>query len=712
MSKSLVRIWIAALLLLGLYVAPQAAAPISAADGAPELFLPATESQSAAAAPRENALRWRTVLLNHATLAQLGADGEGVRLSLFPDAVFTAIFTAREDSITGGHTLSGTLQGMPGSAVTLAVQDDAVFASINTGAALYRARSTTGGMVLIEQMDSALPGAELEPLEPQGESIPAETLGTPGGDDDGSRIDVLVVYTSALSSYLGSTALNALINTAVAETNQGYANSQVNQRVTLAGTMQVTWNEAGFDWGTTLSNLKNGVAPFQNVAATRDAVRADLVTLLVLDYYYTSCGIGYLMTYPSIEFDDYAYTVVAEDCATGYYSFAHEQGHNEGAHHDRATAGGDAVIYPYAYGYWMWSPTLNRYLYRTIMAYECPSGCTRINYWSNPNVSYNGLPTGVAAGLTNAADNHLTLNNTAPYVAKFRDGLPPNAPTGFSATDLSATSFRLNWTDASSDETGFKLYRAPIGTTSWVQIATLPAGSNTYTDSGLTAGADFAYKLVAYSGNGASSAVMVNAVHVPPSAPTSLSATPASMIRINLGWVDTSLNETGFKIYRSLSSTTGFSQIGTAAANAVSYSDASLPCSTTPVPYYYRVRAYNEEGDSPESNTSSATPLVCTAPPVPSPASCYSNMDSMTLLWTNVDGETLYEAQYKKTADTTWSVATSVAKDITTLRVTGLLKGTSYDMRVRAHNDLGDSAYVTCTSITKTRQSFLPMIKR
>jgi len=175
-----------------------------------------------------------------------------------------------------------------------------------------------------------------------------------------------------------------------------------------------------------------------------DAVRADLVTLLVLDYNYTSCGIGYLMTTATLDFHVNAYTVVGEACATGYYSFAHEQGHNEGAHHDRWTVDDDLVLYPYAYGFWMWSTTLSRYTHRTIMAYDCYAyqgvSCTRVNYWSNPAVSYSGMPTGIAAGLTNAADNHLTLNNTAPLVAKFRDGLPPNTPTGLTVADTSTTS--------------------------------------------------------------------------------------------------------------------------------------------------------------------------------------------------------------------------------------------------------------------------------
>jgi protein-tyrosine phosphatase len=59
------------------------------------------------------------------------------------------------------------------------------------------------------------------------------------------------------------------------------------------------------------------------------------------------------------------------------------------------------------------------------MAYntECRDlgfNCTRIQHWSNPDINYNGVPTGVPAGQPDSADNRLTLNNTAYTVANFR----------------------------------------------------------------------------------------------------------------------------------------------------------------------------------------------------------------------------------------------------------------------------------------------------
>ena len=89
----------------------------------------------------------------------------------------------------------------------------------------------------------------------------------------------------------------------------------------------------------------------------------------------------------------------------------------------------------------------------------------------------------------------------------------------------------------------------------------------------------------------------------PPAAPSELHATALDTSRIKLTWKDKSTNETGFKIERSTSSTTGFVQIATVGTNVTSFTDTGLARSTT---YYYRVRAYNSGGNSAYSNVGSA----------------------------------------------------------------------------------------------------------
>ena len=91
---------------------------------------------------------------------------------------------------------------------------------------------------------------------------------------------------------------------------------------------------------------------------------------------------------------------------------------------------------------------------------------------------------------------------------------------------------------------------------------------------------------------------------VEPLAPSGLSAIATSSSNIALNWADNSDNETTFRIERSLNGSTGWSTVESVGSNVTTYGDSGLAASTE---YFYRVAANNSVGDSPFSNTSSAT---------------------------------------------------------------------------------------------------------
>ncbi|HUJ10125.1 MAG TPA: fibronectin type III domain-containing protein [Verrucomicrobiae bacterium] len=94
-----------------------------------------------------------------------------------------------------------------------------------------------------------------------------------------------------------------------------------------------------------------------------------------------------------------------------------------------------------------------------------------------------------------------------------------------------------------------------------------------------------------------------------PTAPTNLLANVVSA-RIDLSWADTSTNEDGFKIERSVDGT-NFTQIAQVLSNTTTHRDTTAWYGTT---YYYRVRSYNAAGDSGFSNIASGTTVnFCSA---------------------------------------------------------------------------------------------------
>ena len=83
------------------------------------------------------------------------------------------------------------------------------------------------------------------------------------------------------------------------------------------------------------------------------------------------------------------------------------------------------------------------------------------------------------------------------------DGLAqaPARPTNLVVVAASASQLDVTWTDASTNETGFKIERRR-GSGSWSQIATAARNATTYTDSGLVSGAQYTYRVRAYNSVG------------------------------------------------------------------------------------------------------------------------------------------------------------------------------------------------------------------
>lgn len=412
--------------------------------------------------PSGTRIRGRLVRIDFERLADARVDaGRGgaapaaLRLNLFDDVVFSAIVESTA-STASGYSLSGRLDGVQLGTVTLVVNGDVVAGTVRTPLATFTIRSTSIGVHVIRQVDPLTLPQGGEPLVPPTVPTRYDRIGpitfpdreTPfpsmdadpplSADEDGSRVDVLVLYTpAARAGEGGADAIEVLIDLMVAETNASYANSGVIQRISLVQTLEVSYTEQGSGIAD-VRNLQGASEGFlDEVHAMREQYEADIVHLIVdrdEGGNFDVCGIAYYMETPSHEFEAWAFGITDYRCGGGV--FAHELGHNMGLKHDRyaeRTELNDSRN-PYGYGYVnqrafdVDAPESSRW--RTIMAYkdQCDLNgfsCPRLLRFSTPDMSVTGDLIGVpgtnpSSSLTGPSAAGRRLDDTRTTVANFR----------------------------------------------------------------------------------------------------------------------------------------------------------------------------------------------------------------------------------------------------------------------------------------------------
>ena len=181
-------------------------------------------------------------------------------------------------------------------------------------------------------------------------------------------------------------------------------------------------------------------------------------------------------------------------------------------------------------------------------------------------------------------------------------------PTDLALEATGDTKITLTWTDNSSVEDGYEIYRSEDGE-SFDLIATIAAGSETYVDDdsggGLTPTQKYWYYVRAIDGVFYSSPTDTESLvaGVPPGTPTGLTATTIDHDGIALAWTNADGSDTGIEIYRSTDGVV-YALVHTTAAHAEAYNNTGLDADTQ---YYYRLRAKNDSGVSAFSDPDDAT---------------------------------------------------------------------------------------------------------
>jgi hypothetical protein len=360
----------------------------------------------------------------------VAADTQRLQLDIGGRRV-TAQLAKAERTASGSLLWAGTLDGGkrtrsgvdPLNSATLIRSGNGITGTVRMDGALYRIRPlASGAHAIVEVDESAMPAdhpadayaqifesaavkerivAAARPCNPRKETCGGGGGGTPTEPGPTATIRVQVVATNdAVASYGGN--MQSLVELAVAESNQGYANSNVGINMVLASYSTTSYATVGMS--TDLSRFRSTTDAYMTeIHALRDSSAADVAVLVDNDA--SACGLASGIGSTAST----AFAVAYWDCITGYYSFAHEIGHLQSARHDPAT---DPSTSPYTYGHGY------RYgsSWRTVMAYNCSPSCPRINYWSNPAVLYGGVP----MGTYDQSHNQRVLVNTKAAVSAFR----------------------------------------------------------------------------------------------------------------------------------------------------------------------------------------------------------------------------------------------------------------------------------------------------
>ena len=329
----------------------------------------------------------------------------------------------------------------------LTIGPDFMFGRVISQGRVFRYRpDPRTGECLIEEVDPdteagmgddmlEIPRAAEDLEQDQAEENDAAPQAAEAAADEKNTIDVMVLYTKGLRERYGKTSLvEGRIQHLVDLANDSYDNSNIHTRLRLVHKLEVDYSDQTAN-DTALDDLTDNKGVFGHVEDLRDTYGADQVTLL-RSYVGHHCGLAWIMRKSS---PDHAYAVVMDGSSGGKscpdLAYTHELGHNFGCAHDRANTHHEGM-YEYSYGYQF---KAGDSWYRTIMAYDCEQGCTKISYFSNPLVKYKGAPTGIAAGQDNAADNARTIEQTRLVVAKYRKEQDPGGSDESPKLKLSET---------------------------------------------------------------------------------------------------------------------------------------------------------------------------------------------------------------------------------------------------------------------------------
>lgn len=174
------------------------------------------------------------------------------------------------------------------------------------------------------------------------------------------------------------------------------------------------------------------------------------------------------------------------------------------------------------------------------------------------------------------------------------------APTNLLPTQISESQIQLKWTDNSTFEKGYRLFRKNTPDSSFSEIGAVEKDVTTYIDNGLQLNVTYSYRVNAFTALNKSPDAEATIAHIL-NGPDSLNAMATSDFKIQLNWQDRSNIELGFKIKRKIGVNGNYMEIAKVDQNLTTFIDGTVNQGSI---YYYQVTAFTTNFESGSVETS------------------------------------------------------------------------------------------------------------
>ena len=330
----------------------------------------------------------------------------------------------------------------------------------------------------------------------------------------------------------------------------------------------------------------------------------------------------------------------------------------------------------------------------------------------NNRIQILSLPTG--SGSSSSGSSSSGSSNSSDEL--------PSSPKNLSASAASHTSVIVTWTAPELDDdvpkiTGYKI-EAREGTGSYKTIVgDTKSTSTSFLHTGLEEGEDYRYKIYAINSEGIGSVASVGPAEPGPTqTPSGLTATAISKNQILLSWIpptDTFKQAiTGYLIEREIIEDVLYEDVTTVGSSRTSYTVSGLE---TDKEYSYVVTANLAVGNTPRSNSATATPETDSEPPSTSNAvtipseprsvKALASSSQIQVSWSapSSDGNskiTGYKIEVKRDSGSYSTLEDDTKTTSTSFIDSNVNINTKYTYRVSAINSVGTSGTSSEASAT------------